>query len=84
MWDATFADTFPPSYRSLAVHVAGAVAARAESVKEKKHEDLLHSHEFVHVAMETSGVFRPQTLSFVKELGKRLRYQNGEETQPST
>lgn len=35
--------------------------------------------EFVSVVVETSGVFRPQTLSSVKELGKRLRCQTGED-----
>ena len=28
--------------------------------------------------MESSGVFGPQSLTFVKELGRRLRYQTGE------
>ena len=35
VWDATCANTFALSYRSLAVHAAGAVAARAESPKEE-------------------------------------------------
>ena len=29
--------------------------------------------------MESSGVFVPQSLTFVKELGRRLRYQIGKE-----
>ena len=78
MWDATPADTFIPLYRRLAVHVAGVVAARAESLKEEKYIDLLCSHGFGSVAVETSGVFVPQTLSFVKELGKWLEYQTGD------
>ena len=34
VWDATCVDTYAPSYRSLAVTSAGAVAARAEVLKE--------------------------------------------------
>ena len=30
------------------------------------------------MSVETSGVLGPQTLSFVKELGKRLKNQTGE------
>ena len=51
--------------RSLAVCAAGDVAARMESLKEEKYADLLQSYNFVPVAVETSGVFGPQTLSFV-------------------
>ena len=36
--------------RHLAVHAAGAVAAKVEHLKEEKYTDLLHSHEFVPVA----------------------------------
>ena len=78
VWDATCIDTFALSYRSLAVHSAGAVAARVESLKEEKYIDLLHSHDFAPVAVETSGVLGPRSLSFVKELGRRLRCQTGE------
>ena len=79
MWDVTCVDTFAPSYRSLAVQGPGTVAARAESVKEEKYIDLLRTHEFVPIAVETPGVFGPQTLAFVKELGRGLRSHTGEE-----
>ena len=78
MWDATCADTYAPSYRNLAVCAAGDVAARVESLKEEKYIDLLHNYNFVPVAVETSGVFGPRTLSFVRDLGRRLRRQTGE------
>ena len=79
VWDATCVDTFAPSYRSLAVHAAGEVASRSEVLKEEKYADLLHTHVFVPVAVESSGVFGPKSLSFVRELGRRLRDQSGEE-----
>ena len=79
VWDATCVDTFAASYRSQTAHAAGAaVATRAEILKDKKYSDLLHTHKFVPVAIESSGVFGPQSLSFVKELGRRIRYQTRE------
>ena len=71
VWDVTCVDTFAPSYRSLAVQGPGTVVARAESLKEEKYIDLLRTHEFSPIALETSGVFGPRTLAFVKELGRR-------------
>ena len=79
VWDAMCIDTFAPSYQSLAVQARGSVAAKAESLKDGKYSDLSHTHEFAPIAVEFSGVFGPQSLTFVKELGRRLRYQTGEE-----
>ena len=61
-------DTYAPSYKNLAVQAAGAVAKRAESLKEDNYADLLHTHEFVPIAAESSGVLGPRSLTFVKEL----------------
>ena len=72
-------DTFAPSYRSLAVQAVGAVAAKAEFLKKEKSSDLSQTHEFAPIAMESSGVFGPQSLTFVKELRRKLRYQTEEE-----
>ena len=66
VWDATCLDTFALSHRSLAVHSAGKIAAKAEDLKSAKYVDLLSSHNFVPVTIETTGVFGPYTLSFVK------------------
>ena len=45
-----------------------------EAENEENYSDLLHSHDFSPVIVETSGVFEPKTMSFIKELevGKRL------------
>ena len=40
----------------MAIHAAGAVVARAKSLKEEKYSDLPHTHEFFHVT-EKSSVF---------------------------
>ena len=59
VWNATCVDVFAPSYRSLATHEAGTVAARAVVLNEEKYSDLLHTHEFTPVTMESSGVSGP-------------------------
>ena len=60
------------------VHSAGGIAAKAEDFKSAKYADLLSSHNFVPVAIETTGVFGPRTLSFVKSQGKRLFQHSGD------
>ena len=72
VWDATCPDTFAQSHRSLAVHFAGGIAAKAEDLKRVKYADFLSSHIFVPVAIETTRLFGIHTLSFMKSLGKRL------------
>ena len=79
VWDTMCIETFAPSYWRLAVQAAGSFAAKAESLKEEKYSDLFHTHEFALIAVESSGVLGPQSLTFVKEIGRRLRYQTGEE-----
>ena len=77
VWDAMCVATFAPSYRSLAAQAAGAVVAKAESLK--KYSDLFHMHEFVAITMESSGVLGLQSLASAKELEWKLRYQTREE-----
>ena len=57
-------DTFAPSYRSLAVHGPGDIAARAESLKKEKYNDMLHTHEFV-----------PMENIFVTQVKKKMERQ---------
>ena len=66
--------TFTPPYRSLSLQTAGAVAAKGESLKGEKYSVLFYTHEFVPVGMESSGVFGPQSMAFVKESRRKLRY----------
>ena len=52
----------------------GAVAALAEVRKEAKYTSLCSTHVFTSVAIETSGVFGPKSLSFIRELGNSTDY----------
>ena len=73
VWDATCPDTFAPSYLPSAASGVGAVAAAAEEWKKRKYSHLDQCHLFVPVAIETTGVFGPETMEFLWELGRRLQ-----------
>ena len=79
VWDATCPDTFAPSYLAIAATEAGNVAAAAESRKKNKYSNLDRSYSFVPVAIETTGVFGPDTTSFLNELGQRFRQVTGDD-----
>ena len=54
------------------------MAEQAEQKKKLKYADLLATHHFVPIGIETTGVFGPEALSSFKELGHRLRARSGE------
>ena len=62
----------------LAMSEAGAIANQADDRKRAKYAELLVSHHFVSVAIETPGVFEQEVLSFISELGFCLQAKTGE------
>ena len=66
-------DTFATSYLPSAASGVGEVAAAAEERKRRKYSHLDQGHSFVPVAIETAGVFGPETMDFMRELGSRLQ-----------
>ena len=78
VWDATCPDTFAPSHLPSATREAGAVAALAERNKQEKYAALNQRHDFTPVAIETAGPFGPETFSFLRDLGCRLKQATGE------
>ena len=58
-----------PLVLTSATSGAGAVAALAEERKEAKYTSLNSVHTFTLVAIETSGIFGPESLHFIWELG---------------
>ena len=78
VWDATCTDTFAPSYLARATNELGAVAAMAETRKKGKYATMDPSHSFQPIAVETTGVFGPETLSFISALGSRICQTSGE------
>ena len=73
VWDATCPDTFATSYLPSAASDVGEVAAAAEERKRQKYSHLDQGHSFVPVAIETAGVFGPETMDFMRELGSHLQ-----------
>ena len=63
-------------FRHFCTFIRGRCSTRARdcssSRKKTKYSNLLSSHVFTPVAIETSGVFGPETEAFIKELGRRL------------
>ena len=54
------------------------MAEQAEQQKKTKYADLLTTHHFVPIGIKTTSVFGPEALSFLKELGRRLRAHSGD------
>ena len=79
VWDTTCPDTLATSHRCQATCAASKVAAAAEERKVSKYVNLGQAYLFTPVAIETLGALGPKTLAFVKELGRRVRREMGEE-----
>ena len=69
VWNATCINTYAPSNIGVAATGAGAVAEKSEQHKISKHLHLDSTYMFIPVAVETSGVFGPQSLKFIEDLG---------------
>ena len=79
VWDVTCPDSFSPSRVALAASGAGNVANEAEHHKRVKYSDLGSSYLFVPIAIETAGVFGSAAAAFLRELGRRVKAQSGDE-----
>ena len=75
VWDATCVDTFCDSHKSTTPrpHAGG-----AETGKAKKYAHLDHAYLFQPVAFETCGTVGPESMLFLRHLGKCLRSVTGE------
>ena len=78
VWDATCVDTFCQSHRQRCAKEAGAAAAHAEVEKVKTYSHLDHGYSFQPIAVETAGSVGPDTMSFLKDLGLRIKMATGE------
>jgi hypothetical protein len=71
-WDATIPDTLAASHLRITSQIAGAAASDAQVFKTNKYRDLLPSHIFMPVAVETMGSWTVEGLGFIKDLGRRI------------
>ena len=72
VWDATCVDTFSASSVTASAARASAAATVAEGRKRRRYADISRRYLFRPVAVETSGALGPDSLSFLKELGRRI------------
>ena len=72
VWDATVIDTIAPSYLQATAATAGAAAEIADVRKTKKYQDLLKTHHFIPLAMETLGPINETGITFVEDIGRLL------------
>ena len=79
LWDATVSDTFAASYLAQTSKSAGSAAKQGETKKLRKYQSLLNQYCFVPIAMETGGIYGKDGLRFVKEIGRRITLNTGEE-----
>ena len=56
----------------------GAAARAAEERKRHRYVALRREHEFVPLAIETTGVLGPAFEDFIRDLGRRIREKTGE------
>jgi len=78
MWDVTVVHTLEDSYVSQTSRSAGAAAELAASRKSAKYADLLQSHLFQPIAVETSGSMDSSTATFFTDLGCKISSVSGE------
>ena len=78
VWDVTVPDTLASSYRDMATSHAGGVAALAEEKKRAKYSNLDQGYSFTAVAIETLGAIGAQSITFLKDLSRRIKQRTGE------
>jgi hypothetical protein len=60
------------SYIQASSTQASLAAAASKAKKSQKYADIISGVDFVHVAIETSGVWGEQAIELVKEIGRRI------------
>ena len=73
VWDVTCHDTFAHSNIHLASSGTGLVADRAASLKRQVYAELQIKYIFIPIAVESSGSFGRDALSFFHDLSMRTR-----------
>jgi len=82
-WDATAPDTLARSYLPNTSLSAGAAAEDAALKKTSKYHDIVRSHIFVPLAIESLGPINKEGLDFLHEIGRRLTRVTGDNREAS-
>ena len=78
-WDVTVPDTCAISHIASTSYLPRAAAEHAATLKKQKYAALSQTHEFVPLAIETSGVFNSEGLEFVKKIGSQISNASSDE-----
>ena len=78
-WDVTAVCTVADSYVAATAREAGTAAERAAELKITKYSDLEDKCIFQPVAVESLGPLNEAACQFLKDLGKRIFAQSGDE-----
>ena len=78
IWDVTCTDTFSTNVISTSATEPGHAARLAEDRKISKYSGLTTRYIFTPIAVETSGVIGPRTLTFLRELGQAITRRSGD------
>ena len=74
-WNVMVPNTFAASHFVSTSCLPGAAVEHMAMLKKQNYDDLSpQTHEFVSLAIETSGVFNSEELEFVKEIVGRLLF----------
>ena len=78
LWDFTCGDTLARSYVNNSSKEPGYVAKEAEERKMKTYENLVDSHHFIPIAVETMGTWGDYGKQLIKDIGSKIKEQTGE------
>jgi len=78
-WDVTIPDTLAASHLDRTSLDAGAATEHAAAAQKIfKHAEIIYIYDFVPIAVETLGSWSSDVLTFVKQLGKRISKNTGD------
>ena len=70
-WDVTVPDTYADSYLTSTLSASGSADSEAAIHKTAKYVSIANTHQFVPVAIETSGVFDNEAEEFLQQVRHR-------------
>ena len=77
VWDVTVVDTLACSHIKDTAKSPGAAATKAEKIKFAKYEEIKKSYHMIPIAIETFGAWGPEGLSFIKNIGQKIKQLTG-------
>ena len=78
IWDVVVRGSLAATYVRRTSQKAGAAAEEAEALKRRRYDEFAGDYEVVPLAFESHGGIRPATEVFLKDLGKRIRLETGD------